>query len=73
MKGILKFLGTFGKGFGTLAGAVLALVGVVSGGSNDVVACVEKLVSQPDSAAILFGVLIAVFGLGRKAGWIASK
>lgn len=73
MKGILRFLGKLGKGAGTIAGVALGLGGAAFGGGPDVAKCIEVMMTQPASAATFLGVTLAVFGIGRKAGWIGGK
>lgn len=73
MGNVLKVIGKVGKGFATIAGAILGLGGLVGGGGDQVAKCVETLLSQPDTGAVVAGVVIVLFGIGRKAGWIASQ
>jgi len=73
--GILRTLGKVGKGFATIAGSVLGVGGLgaaVVGGNDQLAACVTTLLSQPEGASTMIGVLLLAFGIGRKAGWIAA-
>ena len=72
MGNILKFVGKFGKGFATIAGGVLGVGGIALGGGDELSKCFTALSHQPAEGAAMIGVLMAVFGIGRKAGWIAG-
>lgn len=77
MKGIWKALGSVGKGFGRIAGVALAGGGTVAtlanGKGGEVAGCVKTLMDSPDSAALVTGLVVLVFGIARNAGWIGAK
>jgi hypothetical protein len=74
VRNILKFLGRVGKGGATIAGAVLGLGGAAAAAGNDQLAgCISLLLKQPEGMLTVGGALLLLFGLGRKAGWIAGK
>ncbi len=73
---ILKTLGKVGKGFATIAGAVLGIGGVgaaVASGNDQIASCVTLILSQPEGVVMSVGVVLLLFGYGRKAGFIAGK
>lgn len=73
---ILKTIGKLGKGAATIVGAVLGVGGVgaaVASGNEQIAACITTILSQPEGAVTMLGVVLLLFGVGRKAGWIASK
>ena len=72
MSKVLSTIGRIGKGFATIAGAVLGIGGFAFGGGANMDACLKTFMSQPANGAVAIGVLLAAFGLGRKAGWIAG-
>lgn len=72
MKGILRTLGKLGKGGATIAGAALGLGGVAFGGGDDLGRCIEVVLTQPAGTATFLGVALALFGVGRKAGWVGA-
>ena len=71
---VLRRLGTIGKGFATIAGAVLGVAGVgtATASSDDVLKCMTTILSQPEGALIGSGALLFFFGVGRKAVWVAG-
>ena len=72
---ILKTLGTVGKGFATVVGSVLGIGGVgaaVAGGNDQLAACVTTFLSQPEGISTTLGVILVMFGIGRKAGFLAA-
>ena len=76
MNGVLKFLGKFGKGAASIVGTVLGVGGIgaaVAGGNKQIGDCVATMLSQPEGAVTMIGVVLLLFGVGRKAGWIAGK
>lgn len=76
MKNILKVLGRVGKGAVSLIGAALGLGGVgaaVASGNEQIAACVTTVLSQPEGVVTMVGVVLLLFGVGRKAGFIAGK
>jgi len=73
MSAFFAKLGTLGKGFATLSGAILGVGGLFFGGGDKLAECVKYLSQQPASGAAALGILLALFGVGRKAGWIASN
>lgn len=73
---LLKTLGKLGKGAATIVGAVLGVGGVgaaVASGNKQIADCVSVLLSQPEGALTMIGVVLLLFGIGRKAGWVAGK
>lgn len=73
---ILRTLGKVGKGFATVAGAVLGVGGVgaaVANGNEQIAACVTALLAQPEGVITMLGVVLLLFGVGRKAGWLAGS
>lgn len=73
--GILKFLGGAGKGLATIVGTVLTVAGVVSGvvkPHDTLSTAVDTLVHQVPAVITAIGVILASFGIGRKAG-VASQ
>lgn len=76
MKNILRVLGKIGKGGASIIGAVLGVGGIgaaVASGNEQVASCVTTMLSQPEGAVTMIGVVLLLFGVGRKAGWIAGK
>lgn len=73
MKDIFRILGKLGKGGATIAGAVLGLGGAAFGGGDDLSKCLEVVLSQPAATATFLGVALALFGVGRKAGWVGGQ
>lgn len=73
LKGLLRTLGKLGKGGATIAGAVLGLGGAAFGGGDDLGKCIEVVLHQPAGAATFLGVALALFGIGRKAGWVGGQ
>lgn len=73
IKGLLRTLGKLGKGGATIAGAVLGLGGAAFGGGDELGKCVEVVLHQPAGTATFLGVALALFGLGRKAGWVGGQ
>lgn len=72
MGAILSAIGKFGKGFGTIAGVLVSLTGLLTGGGANLQNCVNFVLKQPNSTALIAGILITVFGIGRKAGWVGG-
>lgn len=70
LKGVLSFLGGIGKGWGTILGLATTVVGALFGGGKGLNACFSYLQGQPANGAVLIGVLLTAFGIGRKAGWL---
>lgn len=72
MNAILNFLGTFGKGAGTIVGVITTVVGVVSGlhigGADQVSGAIHTLVTNIPAVITAIGVILSAFGIGRKAG-----
>lgn len=69
---MLKFLGKFGKGFATIAGAVTAVLGVATH-PDTVVQAVKGIAEHGSAIVAAVGVILAAFGVGRKAGDAANK
>jgi hypothetical protein len=72
VSGILSAIGKFGKGFGTVAGVLVSLTGLLTGGGANLQNCVNYVTKQPNSAVLIAGILITAFGIGRKAGWVGG-
>lgn len=73
MKNILKVLGSLGKGGLTVVGTVLGVGGVAAGGGDMLAQCISELTKQPDGAIAAVGIVLALLGIGRKAGYIAGE
>lgn len=73
MKGILRTLGRIGKGAGTVVGTVVTGGGVALGGGDTLARCFEEVAKLDAGALALLGVALAVFGFGRKAGWVGAR
>ena len=72
MSGILSAIGKFGKGFGTVAGVLVSLTGLLTGGGANLQNCVNYVIKQPNSTVLIAGILLTAFGFGRKAGFVAG-
>jgi hypothetical protein len=72
VKKILRFIGKLGKGGATIAGAVLGVSGVSLGGT-DVLDCFQKITTAPADTLTALGLALLLFGIGRKAGAVATK
>ncbi len=75
MRKLLGGIGKLGKGFATIAGTVLGVGGVgaaVTGGNEQIAACITTLLSAPEGVLTVAGVALVLFGVGRKAGWVAG-
>lgn len=72
MKNILNVLGKLGKGAATIAGAVLGVGGVTLGGT-DVLDCFTKITQSAPETLTTVGLALLIFGVGRKAGFVAGK
>jgi hypothetical protein len=69
---ILGTLGKLGKGAATIAGGVLGIGGVSLGGT-DILGCVDKLTKSAPDVLTAAGLALLIFGLGRKAGFVAGN
>jgi len=69
---LLGWLGSIGKGWGTILGLATTIVGALFGGGKDLSNCLKYIGAQPANGAVLIGVLLLMFGIGRKAGWVAA-
>jgi hypothetical protein len=73
---VLKLLGKLGKGLATIIGVVLVGGGVGTGvvtNSNGVTEAVQTISQNLPALITAIGVLLAAFGIGRKAGDAAAK
>lgn len=77
MNKILKRLGTLGKGFATIVGAILGVGGLstsLATGSSDTLAlCMTELAKQPANTITMLGIGLTIFGVARKAGAATAK
>lgn len=68
---MLKWLGSIGKGFATAVGTITAGVGVVTsliGHSGAITDAFHTIVASGSATIAAVGALLAIFGIGRKAG-----
>jgi hypothetical protein len=73
---VLKFLGKIGKGLATIVGVVLVGGGVGAGtvGHGPAVGdAVNTIATNAPALISAIGVLLAAFGIGRKAGVAAAS
>lgn len=75
MKKLLGIIGRLGKGAATIAGTVVGIGGIgaaVAGDNEQIAACITTLLSAPEGIVTVAGVALVLFGVGRKAGWVAG-
>ncbi len=70
---VLRFIGSLGKGGASIFGAVLAALGVSLGGGNELKDAVNTIMNNLPALISAVGVVLAAFGVGRKAGYVAGK
>lgn len=74
---VLVVLGKVLKGKGTPIGVIVSALGLggtaATGNMDKVAKCMETLINSPDSLALVAGLSITLFSIGRKAGWIAAE
>lgn len=73
LKKILGAVGKLGKGAATIIGVLGTTLGVSLGGGDKLAECAAELAKSPDSAIAGAGALLALFGIARKAGWLARE
>lgn len=69
---MLRILGKLGKGFATVAGILIAGGGVVAG-HGDVTDAFKQIAQHGPAIVSALGVILAAFGVGRKAGAAAAE
>lgn len=73
MRKVLGILGKIGKGAATILGGTLGVGGIALGGGDRVAGCLKDLASSPDTATLITGLVVLLFGIARKAGWVARE
>lgn len=72
MKNVLGVIGKLGKGAATIAGAVLGIGGASLGGGTDLMGCLDTITKSAPNALTAVGLALIIFGIGRKAGFVAG-
>lgn len=70
-----RFLGTVAKGLVSVIGATLGVGGVgvaLAKGDDQLAACVSMILAQPEGLVATVGVVLVLFGVGRKAGYLGA-